>query len=202
MSSDVILFGAFFALRQTWELLSAATVLERAKKFSPAYGLAVFCREEIGKSELLENVWERSVAGKTVSAHDLNSGDLTNHAGKLRAAGKVLSEGIFFQGIPPDSGSNEKKELVTQMLKVNVRARELDPEKTHLSKLRAFYVGMHEAGDGWWKPWTAFDSARSGGEIDEAEAVYASRRCELEVLKTKLERIGIVLAGSLFLSPN
>jgi hypothetical protein len=50
VSSDKIFFGVFFPLRQAWELLSAATALQVAGKFSSAYGLAVFCRQEIGKS--------------------------------------------------------------------------------------------------------------------------------------------------------
>jgi AbiV family abortive infection protein len=149
VSSNTILFGVFFALQQAWELLSAATVLQRARKFSSAYGLAVFCREEIGKSKLLENHWEGSLAGKSVSAHDLNSGDLINDAKKIRAAGKVLSEGMCSWGMPPDPGSSQEKELISQLRKINDRARELDPKRTHLGRLRAFYVEMHEAGVGW-----------------------------------------------------
>jgi AbiV family abortive infection protein len=202
VSSDAILFGVFFALRQAWELLSAATVLQRAEKFFSAYGLAVFCREEIGKSKLLQIHWEGSVAGKSVSAHDLNSGDLRSHERKLRAVGKVLSEGVFYQGIPPDPGSSEENELLGHIRKINVRARELDPDRTHLGRQRAFYVEMHEAGAGWWRPWSAFDSARSSGEILEAEAAYILRRCELEGLKKELEHTDIVFANSLFLPPE
>jgi AbiV family abortive infection protein len=203
VSSNTILFGAFFALRQAWELLSAATVLQRAEKFSSAYGLAVFfCREEIGKSKLLEIHWEGSVAGKLVTAHDLNSGDLRSHAKKLRAAGKVLSQGVFFQGIPPDPGSSEEKELLGLIRKTNSRARESDPDRTHLGRQRAFYVEMHEAGVGWWRPWSSFDSARSSGEILEAEASYILRRSDLEALKKKIECTDIVFAGSLFLPPE
>jgi len=88
------------------------------------------------------------------------------------------------------------------MCKINVRARELDPERTHSSRLRAFYVKMDEAGAGWWRPWSAFDDSRSSGQILEAEATYDSRRSDLEVLKKKVEHIDISFAGSLFLPPE
>jgi AbiV family abortive infection protein len=201
VTSDKILVGSFFALRQAWELVSAASILHRAGKYSSAYGLAVFSREEVGKSRLLEKHWEASVAGTPVSAQELNSGDLRSHAKKLRAAGKVLSEGVFFQGMPPDRGSSEEYELVRHIRDKNARARETDPDSTHLGRLRSFYVELHDAGLGWWKPWTAFDSTRSRREILEAETGYALRRCELEALK---EKVGFdtALASSLFLPPE
>ena len=202
LTSDKILHGIFLALRQAWELLSAAQVLQQAGKFSSAYGLAVFCREEIGKSKLLEEYWQASKAGKAVSTFDLNSGALRSHAKKLRAAGKTLSEGIFSQGTPPDHGSKEEHQLLLHIREINDRARELDPTRTHIGRLRAFYVEMHEAGAGWWKPWIIFDSAKSGGEILEAESAYALRRCALETLKKRIAGEDIVLANSLYLPPE
>jgi AbiV family abortive infection protein len=202
VSTHTILAGVFFALRQAWELLSAATILQEAGKFPSAYGLAVFCREEIGKSKLLEKRWKDSLAGKLVSAQDLNSGDLRSHARKLRAVGKVLSEGVFSQGVPPDPGSSEANELLHHIRQINIRARELDPDRTHLRRQRAFYVEMHEAGVGWWKPWDFFDRARSRGEILEAESAYLLRRLELEVLKEKIGRADVVLGNSLYLPPE
>ena len=202
VSGDAILFGVFFALRQAWELVGGARILQNAGKFSSAYGLAVFCREEIGKSKLLETLWKSSLAGNPVSAHDLNSGDLRSHATKLRAVGKVLSEGSFSQGPPPDPRSAEAHQLLDHIRELNVRARERDPERTHLGRQRAFYVEMHEQGAGWWKPWIAFDSTRSSREILEAEAAYILRRCELEDLKKEMERDNMVLGDSLYLPPE
>jgi AbiV family abortive infection protein len=184
VSSDEILPGVFFALRQAWELLSAANILQEAGKFSTAYGLAVFCREEIGKSKFLEKHWKASMAGKLVSTQDLNSGDLTSHPRKLRAVGKVLSEGVLSQGA---------HKSLHHIREINVKARELDPDRTHLGRQRAFYVEIHEAGAGWRKPWTAFDSTRSRGEILETESAYLLRRCELEVLKQKVGRTDVVV---------
>lgn len=202
VSSEKILIGVFFALRQAWELLSSAEVLQRAKKFSSAYGMAVFCREEVGKSKLLQEYWEASKAGKSISAHELNSGALRSHAKKLRAVGKVLSQGVFSQGPPPDPGSSEAREELLRLRAINARARELDPARTHLGRLRAFYVEMHEAGAGWWTPWTIFDSTKSSGEILEAESAYILRRCELEALRKEVGRTDMVLRNSLHLPPE
>ncbi len=196
---ETILVGVFFALRQAWELLNAARILQGASKFSSAFGLAVFCREEIGKSKLLERYWRASIAGNPVSPQDLNSGDLRSHAKKLRAVGKILSEGVFSQGAPPDPGSTEAHELLRHLRQINVRARERDPEMTHLRRLRAFYVELHEEGVGWWKPWTQFDSARASGQILEAETAYDLRRIDLKALKAEVGRIDIVLANQLYL---
>ncbi len=197
--SEAILVGVFFALRQAWELLSAARILQGANKFSSAFGLAVFCREEIGKSKLLERYWRAAIAGNPVSPHDLNSGDLRSHAKKLRAVGKILPEGVYSGGAPPEPGSSEALKLFRHVRQVNVRARERDPEKTHIGRLRAFYVEMHEEGIGWWKPWTQFDSARASRQILEAETVYDLRRIDLEALKVEVGRANIVLANQLYL---
>jgi AbiV family abortive infection protein len=199
VSSDKILIGAFLALRQAWELLGSARVLYEAAKYSSAYGLAVFSREEIGKSKLLERYWEASVAGKPVSVEELNSGELRSHTKKLRGAGKVLSEGVFFQGIPPEPGSREEYKLVRRIRDMNVRARDADPSKTHLGRLRSFYVEMHEAGVSWWTPWTIFDNIKSNGEILEAETCYEFRRRELKALRERVSSSNTVLANSLFL---
>jgi AbiV family abortive infection protein len=201
-SSDTILFGVFSALRQAWELLGAATVLQHAGKFSSAYGLAVFSREEIGKSKLLEKHWEASVAGRLLSTHDLNSGDLMNHAKKLRAVGKILSQGVMSQGMPPDPGSSEETELVCQLRRINLRARELDPERTHLARQRAFFVEIHKGGVAWHTPWAAFDSTRSSQEILEAESAYLVRRRALKALKEKVGCTHTRLGNELHLPPE
>ncbi len=198
LSNEKILAGVFFALRQAWELLSAARILHRAGKFSSAYGLAVFCREEIGKSKLLEQYWRGSAAGSPVFPQDLNSGDLRSHAGKLRAAGKILSEGMISQGTP-DPTSKEGQELAHRLHEINISARERDPEKTHRGRLRAFYVEIHETGIGWWKPWTQFDSTGASAQVLEAEIACLLRRGELEALKADVGRVDIVLANQLYL---
>jgi AbiV family abortive infection protein len=202
VSSDKILIGMFFALRQSWELLSSARVLHEAEKFSAAYGLAVFCREEIGKSKILEKHWQASTAGQPVSVSDLNTGEMRSHSKKLRAVGKVLSEGVISQGTPPNPGSPEADEEFRHIHEINVRARALDPDRTHLGRQRAFYVEMHETAVGWWKPWTQFDRTRSRGEILEAECVYLFRRSELELLKEKVSAADFELGNSLHLPPE
>lgn len=202
VSSDRILHGVFFTLRQAWELLCAAQILQANGKFSSAYGMAVFCREEIGKSKLLEKHWGASMSGKPVTVRDLNSGELRSHSIKLRAAGKVLSVVGIAVGVPPDPSSDDGRELFGRIHEMNVRAREADPDSTHLARQRAFYVEMHEAGVGWWTPWTAFDSPRSDGEIREAECEYLLRRCELEALRKRVGNIDIVLANGLYLPPE
>ncbi len=198
LSSEKILAGVFFALRQAWELLSSARILHRARNFSSAYGLAVFCREEIGKSKLLERYWRESAAGRHVFPQDLNSGDLRSHARKLRAAGKILSEGMISQGIP-DPDSKEGQEFARRLHEINISARERDPEKTHRGRLRAFYVEIHDTGIGWWKPWTQFDSTGANAQVLEAEIACLLRRGELEALKVEVGRVDIVLANQLYL---
>src|SRR5258708_24483449 len=101
LSDGMILVGVFFAFQQAWELLSAARILHDAGKFSSAYGLAVFCREEIGKSRLLEQSWRASVAGRPVFAKDLNTGDFTSHTKKLGASGKKQAERMSSRGMTP-----------------------------------------------------------------------------------------------------
>jgi AbiV family abortive infection protein len=184
VEADFIIAGVFFAARNAWELLRDAQMLYNAGSYASAYGLAVFCREELGKSKIWQEQWNRCLHGDRVTLDDLKVGDATNHKKKLERVGKHLLEGVFFQGEPPEPGSSEEAELAKRISEINIRARQRDPEKSHTGRLHAFFVepGGNEFCAAYGQPRHLFDRTRSKSQILEAEEAYDRLRTELIAL--------------------
>jgi AbiV family abortive infection protein len=108
VEADFIIAGVFFAARNAWELLRDARMLYNAGRYASAYGLAVFCREEIGKSKIWRDQYDRCLRGEHVTLDDLKRGDATNHKKKLARVGKHLPHGVPSYGEPPEPGSREE----------------------------------------------------------------------------------------------
>src|SRR5271170_2330260 len=89
VEADFIIAGVFFAARNAWELLRDARMLHSAGSFASAYGLAVFCREELGKSKIWQEQWNRRRCGDCVTLDDLKLGGATNHRKKLERVGST-----------------------------------------------------------------------------------------------------------------
>lgn len=184
VEADFIIAGVFFAARNAWELLRDARILHNAGSYPSAYGLAVFCREELGKSKIWLEQWNRCLSGECVSLNDLRLGDAMNHKKKLEYVGKHLLEGVFSQGEPPEPGSTEEANLVKKISEINVRARQRDPEKTHIGRLREFFVeaGGDEFHVVYGQPRHQFDRAGARSQILEADVAYERVRGELIAL--------------------
>ncbi|MGC1413656.1 MAG: AbiV family abortive infection protein [Candidatus Acidiferrum sp.] len=184
VEADFIIAGVFFAARNGWELLRDARMLHSAGSFASAYGLAVFCREELGKSKIWQEQWNRCRSGECVTLDDLKLGGATNHRTKLARVGKHLPEGVFSQGEPPEPGSSEEAELAKKISEINVRARQRDPEKSHTGRLHAFFVepGGNEFHAAYGQPRHLFDRTGSRSQILEAEEAYDRVRRELIAL--------------------
>jgi len=184
LDADFIIAGVFFAARNAWELLRDAQMLQNAGSFASAYGLAVFCCEELGKSKIWQDQWYRCRRGESVTLDDLKLGAAANHRKKLERVGKHLLEGIFSQGEPPEPGSSEEAELAKRLSEINVRARQRYPEKTHIARLRAFFVevGGDELRAAFGQPRNLFDRTTSRSQILEAEVAYDRVRGELIAL--------------------
>jgi len=184
VEADFIIAGVFFAARNGWELLRDARMLHNARSFASAYGLAVFCREELGKSKIWQEQWSRRRRGDRVTLDDLKLGGATNYRKKLERVGKHLSEGVFSGGEPPEPGSSEEAELAKRIYEINVRARQRDPEKSHIGRLHAFFVepGGNEFHAAYGQPRHRFDRTRSSSQIIEAELAYDRVQRELMAL--------------------
>jgi AbiV family abortive infection protein len=184
VEANFIIAGVFFAARNAWELLRDAQTLHNAGSFASAYGLAVFCREELGKSKIWQEQWNRRRRGDRVTLDDLKLGGATNHRKKLEHVGKHLPEGVFSGGEPPEPGSSEEAELAKRISEINVRARQRDPEKSHTGRLHAFFVepGGNEFHAAYGQPGHRFDRTRSSSQIIEAELAYDLVRRELMAL--------------------
>lgn len=181
VTPDFIIAGVFFAARNAWELLRDAHALYDRGSFASAYGLAVFCREELGKSKIWLEQWNRCLCGESVSLDDLRFGDANNHKKKLARIGKFLNEGRFSLGEPPEPGSTEEADLAGAIHQMNVRARLVDPDRTHGRRLDAFFVrpGGNEINKAYGQPRHQFDRTKSASQLLEADQAYDTVRREL-----------------------
>jgi AbiV family abortive infection protein len=198
LDADFIIAGVFFAARNAWELLRDARILHHAGSFASAYGLAVLCREEIGKSKIWRDQWDRCSRGECVTLDDLKLGGATNHKKKLERMGKYLSEGVICQLVPFKESTEEEANLALakKIFEVNFRARERDPESTHIGRLRSFFVepGGNDSRAAYGQPRHLFDRTRSRSQILEAEEAYDRVRGELLVLTGKAPLADLILA--------
>jgi AbiV family abortive infection protein len=184
VEADFVIAGVFFAARNAWEVLCAARMLHKAGSFASAYGLAAFCREEIGKSKIWRDQYDRCKRGEHVTLDDLKRGDATKHKKKLARVGKHLPPGIPSCGEPPEPGSREEAKQAKRISEISVLARQRDPEKTHMGRLHAFFVepGGNEFHAAYSQPRDRFDRTTSRGEIREADVEYDGVRMELRAL--------------------
>lgn len=184
VNADFIIAGVFFAARNACYLLGDAHALHDCGRFASAYGLAVFCREELGKSKIWLGQWKRQLGGESVTLEDLRFGDANDHKKKLQHLGKFLNEGVFSQGEPPEPGSSEEANLVNTLSRVNARARLLDPERTHAGRLDAFFVrpGGNEVYMAYSQPRAHFDKTKAKLQLLEADVAYDRVRAELLIV--------------------
>jgi len=184
VEANFIIAGAFFAARNAWELLRDAQMLLSAGSFASAYGLAVFCCEELGKSKIWQDQWHRCERGESVTLDDLKLGAATNHRKKLERVGKHLSEGVLCQLGPFEQATEKEAEWQRRISEINIRARERYPESAHIGRLHAFFVepGGNEFHAAYGQPRHLFDRTRSRSQILEAEEAYGRVRRELIAL--------------------
>ena len=70
VTSDFLLKGYALALEQCGLLLRAAVLLYKDKSYSNAVALAAFAREELGRSQILLDLWRQRLGGSPVTTDD------------------------------------------------------------------------------------------------------------------------------------
>jgi AbiV family abortive infection protein len=204
VTSETLLQGAWYALEQAGRLLQSAAIL--ADNDDPITGaaLAMFAREEIGRSRSLRDLADRIKAGEVFDAGDVKTTN-ENHMHKQLAG--VLSTTL--RGAPPSGIDRALRKMLSstpsspdwqsakQVVDVATNAkRKIIPQNRHSLRIASLYVDLDDTGLGWHRP-CVLDVSIAVNEIIDAVNDYALLRDSLrgEVLAEDYPEMASALAS-------
>jgi AbiV family abortive infection protein len=155
--------GALLALDQAGRLLVDAQILYKASRYATAMALALFGREELGRSRILYQLCQRVRNGDPVTASDVQKA-CDDHLEKQRQS---LLGGIVLRATPSDAigraiqtklsarpqSQEYTKASETIDLAVERKMAQL-PGARHADRLEALYVDPTPSAAGWNRPST------------------------------------------------
>ncbi len=181
VSSEYLLNGALYALKQCGLLLRTAVNHYNQKDYANAIVLAAFAREEFGRSRILRDLRKQVVGqGKILTAEEIRKA-CRDHIAKQEWAqvsvvqrasgddtlGKLLRK--YQQLSPP---SEEWQHVRQQIDELTERKKRRTPQDRHDERLKSLYVEPDAAGTGWNKPWEA-DQETARIFVEDAANDYA-----------------------------
>jgi len=178
VDEQTLLEGSWWALHQAGRLLSSATILFESGDFSTALAVAMFGREELGRSRLLRDCAREVCNGKLLTPAKIN--------GRCRGHVEKQEPAIFHITLQPTPGSQEHKALTDlneqpgseqwnearDVLDSAVEEeRKRQPKERHQRRMSSLYVDLNDSGTEWLRPVNITeDEARS--EINSAISDY------------------------------
>jgi AbiV family abortive infection protein len=148
VTSEYLVKGYALALEQCGLLLRDAVRLYEAASYATAVALAAFAREELGRSEILLDMWRRRRGGSPVTLEEIRNA-CDNHVEKQRAGmlsltlttdrttvlGKHLTSRKTYA-----PQSEEWKEADAALKQISDQKAKRTPDDRHSKRMRALYV--------------------------------------------------------------
>lgn len=157
----VLMRGAWYALQQAGFLLRHSTVLYEAEAYSTAVGVALLGREELGRYDILADLWRQTVKDcRTFAIAEVRAA-CEDHVEKQRRAQFSIvtrAEGtgglatLLRKLLHAPVYSPEARAARQTLDEVNERKRKRTPHDRHTARMRAFYVDLNELGSDWTRP--------------------------------------------------
>jgi len=182
VSVETLCLGSWYALEQCGRLLQSAAFVFDSGDCATAVALAMFGREELGRSRMLRELARRVAAGEQIRA-DAVQAECEDHVIKQRAA--VL--GITLISEPPSPinrliremmmltpGTEEYRRADDKLHEALEAKRRRLPQDRHNMREAALYVDLDDAGTHWLRP-SMLDGAHCYEEICGAVNDYAGR---------------------------
>ncbi len=162
VSSDFIMKGAVYALEQSGLLLNDAVTLMDKKSYNNGIVLAAFAREELGRSQILMNLFDDVVKnGKNITADDINKA-CNQHMSKqeygqistvLRFQNDTEEGKLFMKKMKLIQDGNQEsadyRENEVKLNEIMAQVRKRTPGERHRHRLKALYVMPDDKGTGW-----------------------------------------------------
>ena len=191
VSEQTLLHGSWYALEQAGRLIRSALTLFRNGDPGTAVAVAMFGREELGRSRILRKLAQQTKAGKKLSAAEVRK-LCEDHVKKQAAA--ALSTNLRFNApsqLAEAARARFENELHSQAWQhandtINAAIdakRKKDPHSRHQARVRGLYVDLDPAGTAWTRP-AALDAAAAQLELEDAFGDYTAEcdRLREEVL--------------------
>jgi AbiV family abortive infection protein len=158
--TDVLLRGAWYALEQSGLLLTNAISLHSSKAYASATVLALLAREELGRCNILLDLWRKASGGADVSVGEVHKA-CDDHVEKQRQGQLSITyrtEGagglanLLQERFKAKPGTPEYAELDEQLKKIDDLKVKRTPAQRHSTRMEAMYVDLNQAGTGWNRP--------------------------------------------------
>lgn len=176
VAEQTLLEGSWWALGQAGRLLRSATTLFESGDFGTALAVAMFGREELGRSRLLRNCAREVREGKTLQAHEITK-RCEDHVRKQEASafgitlrpssdsqlGKALS--ALTEHEPGSEQWNNANDVINSAADAK---RKRQPHERHQARCSSLYVDLNDPGTDWLRP---VDISREEARINISDAV-------------------------------
>ena len=180
VSEIVLLQGSWYALEQAGRLLRASVVVFNADDSATALALAMFGREELGRSRILRDIAAEVAAGRSFSPKEV-ANRCDDHVRKQRAG--LLSTTLRVN--PPSALADALRTTVSSspradqwtssrnIIKAASAAKmKRDPHVRHGKRENALYVDLDHSGTSWSRP-CSIPASAAREEIEDAVGDYA-----------------------------
>ena len=186
LDPNVLLLGSLYALEQCGLLLTDATALLEQRRYPTAAGIALLAREELGRHQILLDLWRQSVAGRPVTPGEVEKA-CDDHVEKQRRAqlsltlraqsGDQLDE-LHRTKFSSEPGSEEWRTADLKLQAIVERRRKRQPTDRHETRMSAFYVDL--ADDQSWSRPIDLDPRVCANEFVDAMNDYTNARDRIE----------------------
>lgn len=156
LTANDLFRGALCALEQAGHLINDAVALYEGGRYANSLVLGVYCREEIGRSELLVSIGKELAPGRGI-AIDVLRRRCVEHTRKLREGQQGVTlpltgqQGGKLGGLRASPASPEYRGARENVDKAVASKRRRDAPEAHERRMRALYVGPLDDG-GWNRP--------------------------------------------------
>lgn len=160
ISEDTLLQGSWYSLEQAGRLLRSAVTLFDGGAPSTAVVLAMFGREEIGRSQILRDLAVKVKTGEKLTAKQISK-SCENHIAKQEAS--VLSTTLRVDPntqlsaalqtrVRADFHSEAGRKASAKIEEATKAKRKRDPKSRHDARVQGLYVDLDDSGTSWIRP--------------------------------------------------
>jgi AbiV family abortive infection protein len=192
ISEDTLLQGSWYALEQAGRLLRSAVILFDGGDPSTALVLAMFGREELGRSQILRDHAAKVRAGEKLTVEQIRN-FCEDHIAKQEAAALSTTLRVYPNTqinaavqtrVRAGFHSGAGRKASAEIEKAIKAKRKRDPKSRHDARVQGLYVDLDYSGTSWVRP-ASLSAQAVRDHIDDAvgDYVYELDRLRNDVIE-------------------
>jgi AbiV family abortive infection protein len=203
--ADVLLRGAWYAVEQSGLLLENAINLYSTKAYASAVLLALLAHEELGKCNILLDLWRNASGGADVSVEEVQRA-CDDHVEKQRQGQLSITyrskngggfANLLQERSKAQAGTPEYAELDKQARKIDDLKAKRTPGERHSNRMRAMYVDLNDMGTDWSRP-HLLPQEEATSCLTDAINDYSVKQdglTQLDILRTSDPELATAISG-------